>query len=142
MRKLLIAAVAAGVAALAVSGLASADPTPEFGAAGAALVLEENVNNPEPVTVVQTEASGAEITTNPVETNPDGTAKYMSQDGGDGETASVAVNHIMRQGVASGDFRSVGLDFGETEQSTSTTTVFWVHVGETRFLLTLEKEGE
>ena len=135
MRKGVISAVAAMVAAVALAGTVSADPADEFGVIGGTLELKEiSMANPEPAQAGQTE------NTQPVETLPDGTPKYLSQDGGDGEHASVAVSHAMRTLVGSGEFSSWGIQFGETEQSTDTATIFWVQAGETRFLLTLERE--
>lgn len=93
------------------------------------------------VQILATESGGAEITTNPVETNPDGTPKYLSQDGAAGEHASTFVSHAVRTMVASGELNAWRPQFGETDQSSDTATVFWVEVDGERFLLTLEKDN-
>jgi hypothetical protein len=64
----------------------------------------------------------------------------LSQDGGDGEHASIAVSQGVRDLIQSGNYTNWVLDFGETEESDADQTVFWLHAGETRFRVVVSKD--
>lgn len=73
----------------------------------------------------------------PMPTNPNGGPMYLSQDGGDGEHASVAVNQGVRDLIQSGNYNNWNLNFGETTLSNETETIFWLKSGDTYFRVTV-----
>lgn len=79
--------------------------------------------------------------TNPVPVDSGGIPLMMSQDGADGEHASIAVSQAIRELVNGPNYGAWGLDFGETEESNATQTVFWLQAGQTRFRLVLTKQA-
>jgi len=61
----------------------------------------------------------------------------LSQDGGDGEHASIAISQAVRDLIDSGNYGPWGLQFGETELSDDTQTVFFLRTGDSYFRVTV-----
>jgi hypothetical protein len=66
---------------------------------------------------------------------------YLSQDGGDGEHASIAVSQGLRDLIMSGNYDGWGLETGETPLSDETQTVFFLKTGETYFRVTVTPDA-
>lgn len=128
MRKI-IAAVATALALLGLAAVATADPTP-LGPIGSGV----EVAAVEPV--VQMTAADNDSGAGPTPVNENG-EPMLSQDGGDGEHASKAVNQGMRDLIQSGEYSVWGLEFGETSMSDETQTVFFLKSGDTYFRVSL-----
>lgn len=128
MRKI-IAAAATALALLGLSVVASAEPTP-LGPIGSG--VEVVSAGPVAQTAADTDSGTA-----PVPTNENGEPMYLSQDGGDGEHASIAVSQGVRDLVQSGNYSQWGLQFGETPLSNEDETVFFLKAGDTYFRVTV-----
>lgn len=129
MRKI-IAAVATALALLGLTAVASAEPTP-LGPVGSG--IEAPALSPAVAVATADDDSGIA----PVPTNENGVPMYLSQDGGDGEHASIAVSQGVRDLVQSGSYSNWGLQFGETPLSDEGQTVFWLKSGNTYFRVTV-----
>jgi hypothetical protein len=86
-------------------------------------------------------APPATVMTNPVPTDENGNPMFLSQDGGDGEHASIAVSQGVRNLIQSGDYDVWGLNFGETHLSNETETVFYLKSGDTWFRVTVTPDA-
>jgi hypothetical protein len=134
MRRPLIAAALVG---LLLPATAVADPGAS-GPAGSGVQLEQNAvdenGNPIPEPL-------------PIATNENGAAMYLSQDGGDGEHASIVVANSVRDGLA-GRSPSTGNveewqmgDFAESAADEGSVT-FTFRSGDHTYTLLLTEDGE
>lgn len=130
MRKI-VTAVAAALALLGLAAVATADPQP-LGPVGSGVSPMDVVVVDAPATM-QTANDG----TVPVPTNENGEPMYLSQDGGDGEHASIAVGQGLRDLIQSGNYDVWELQTGETNLSNESQTVYWLKAGDTYFRVTV-----
>jgi hypothetical protein len=125
MRRKLIAGVAA-VGLVLVPGSAGADPEPGGQAGSGAVAVLSSATDTNPTVEPQ-----------PVQTLENGVPMFLSQDGGDGEHASMAVTQGLRNIIDSGNYDNWELETGETGLSDADQTVFFLKAGDTYFRVTV-----